>query len=181
LTLDAHLDLRTLEGGLVNGNPVRALLDDGLPGRNIAQVGIQSFSNSFAYAQLAQERELRVIPIEDVHARGVEVVVSEALRELASRADAIYVDLDLDALDRASSPATAASRPGGMTPAQLRLAAKVCGRHPKVRAMDLVEVDPTRDVAEVTVMAAAACLLAFASGVLARTKERPGAGSESSG
>ena len=36
VTLDQHFDLRTLEGGLINGNPVRALLDDGLPGGNIA-------------------------------------------------------------------------------------------------------------------------------------------------
>ncbi len=43
ITLDAHFDMRDLEGGLSNGNPVRALMEDGLPGRNIAQVGLASF------------------------------------------------------------------------------------------------------------------------------------------
>jgi arginase family enzyme len=42
------------------------------------------------------------------------------------------------------------------------------GRHPKVRAVDLVEVDPTRDVADMTALTAAACLLAFAAGLTAR-------------
>jgi arginase family enzyme len=37
-----------------------------------------------------------------------------------------------------------------------------------VRVLDLVEIDPTRDIADATVMAAAACLLEFASGVLKR-------------
>src|SRR4051794_10065730 len=46
ITLDAHFDMRGLEQGLSNGNPVRALLVDGLPGANIAQVGLASFANS---------------------------------------------------------------------------------------------------------------------------------------
>jgi arginase family enzyme len=34
--------------------------------------------------------------------------------------------------------------------------------------MDLVEIDPTRDSNDITAMAAAACLLSFASGLLER-------------
>jgi arginase family enzyme len=37
-----------------------------------------------------------------------------------------------------------------------------------VRVLDLVEIDPTRDIADITVLAAAACLLSFASGLLGR-------------
>jgi formiminoglutamase len=54
ITLDAHFDLRDLSGGLTNGNPVRALLADGVPGKNIVQIGIQPFANSRAYARVAQ-------------------------------------------------------------------------------------------------------------------------------
>src|SRR5206468_7106825 len=46
ITIDAHLDMRDLNTGLGNGNPVRALIEDGLPGRNIAQVGLAPFANS---------------------------------------------------------------------------------------------------------------------------------------
>ena len=48
ITLDAHFDMRDTAAGLSNGNPVRALLEDGLPGANIAQVGLASFANSAA-------------------------------------------------------------------------------------------------------------------------------------
>src|SRR5688572_30034074 len=48
ITLDAHFDLRDTSGGLGNGNPVRALREDGLPGRNIAQIGLAPFANSAA-------------------------------------------------------------------------------------------------------------------------------------
>src|SRR4051812_46566413 len=46
ITLDAHFDMRDTSDGLSNGNPVRALMDDGLPGGNIAQIGLASFANT---------------------------------------------------------------------------------------------------------------------------------------
>jgi formiminoglutamase len=168
LTLDAHLDLRTLEGGLRNGNPVRALLADGLPGENILQIGIQSFANSPAYFQVAKDAGIDVFPVEQVTEEGIEVILERALHQLARKVEVIYVDLDLDVMDRAFAPATAGARPGGLTPLDIRRAAYLCGRHPKVRVMDLVEIDPTRDCNDVTAMAAAACLLSFASGLLER-------------
>lgn len=168
LTLDAHLDLRTLEGGLRNGNPVRALLKDGLPGENIVQIGIQSFANSAAYFQVAENAGISVVPVEQVAEEGVERIVERALHELEHKVDVIYVDLDLDVMDRAFAPATAGARPGGLTPLDVRRAAYLCGLHPKVRIMDLVEMDPTRDSNGITALAAAACLLSFASGVLGR-------------
>lgn len=168
LTLDAHFDLRDLGEGLSNGNPVRALLQDGLPGENVVQIGIQPFANSAAYAQVARDAGITVLTIDAIRMRGIEAVVLESLGRLAERCDAIYVDLDLDVLDRAFVPATPGSRPGGLTPWEVRRAAYLCGRDPTVRALDLVEIDPTKDVADTTVLVAAACLLSFASGVLAR-------------
>lgn len=168
LTLDAHLDLRTLEGGLRNGNPVRALLADDLPGENIVQIGIQSFANSPAYFQIAKDAGIDVFPVEQIMEEGIEVILERALHQLARKVEVIYVDLDLDVMDRAFAPATAGARPGGLTPLDIRRAAYLCGRHPKVRVMDLVEIDPTRDSNDITAMAAAACLLSFASGLLER-------------
>lgn len=168
LTLDAHFDLRHTKEGMRNGNPVRALLEDGLPGENIVQVGIQPFTNSPAYAELAREEGITFVLAAEVRDRGIDTVVSEALEGLEARCDAIYADIDVDVLDRAFAPATPGSRPGGLTPWELRRAARLAGRHAMVRGVDLVEVDPTVDVADVTVLATAATLLAFAAGLASR-------------
>ena len=168
ITLDAHLDLRDLDGGLHNGNPVRQLLQDGLPGNQIIQIGIQSFANSRAYAEVARSAGISVVHSELVHKHGLSKILTDSLADLSSRVEAIYVDLDLDVMDRCFAPATPGSRPGGVAPWQLRQAARLCGLSPKVRVMDLVEIDPDRDIAEATSFAAAECLLSFASGVLAR-------------
>ncbi|MFN2477187.1 MAG: arginase family protein [Chthoniobacterales bacterium] len=170
LTFDAHHDLRDLDRGLTNGTPIRALLRDGLPGANVVQVGIQPFTNSAAYAHVAREAGVRVVTADQVRERGIELVVRDALDSLANHVDAIYVDLDVDVLDRAFSPACPGSRPGGLEPWMLRRAARLCGAHPKIRILDIVEVDPTKDIADATCLAAASFLLAFAAGVASRAR-----------
>jgi arginase family enzyme len=168
LTLDAHLDLRDLNPQLSNGNPVRALLADGLPGNQIVQIGIQPFANSRAYFNVAREAGIKVISAAEVRAMGIETAISGALERLDEEVEAIYVDLDLDVLDRAFAPATPGSRPGGLTPGEVRTAMRLCGVNAKVRVLDLVEIDPTKDVADTTVLAAGLALLSFASGLLGR-------------
>jgi formiminoglutamase len=168
ITLDAHLDLRDIEQGLSNGNPVRALLNDGMPGQNIVQIGVQAFANSRAYAEVARQAGITVVTMDRVRAHGVETHLNEALDFLSHRVETIYVDLDIDVLDRIFAPATPGSRPGGLTPWELRRAAWMCGAHSKVRAIDLVEVDPTKDISDATTLTTGACLLSFASGLLTR-------------
>jgi formiminoglutamase len=171
LTLDAHHDRRDLDDGLSNGNPIRALLNDGLPGDHMIQIGIQPFANSRAYADVAREAGITVITVHEVRTRGIEAIVREALDVLALKTDRIYVDLDLDVLDRAYAPACPGSRPGGLAPWEVLAGSRLAGSHPKVRAIDLVEVDPTKDVADATVLTAAGCLLSFAAGVAGRGRE----------
>lgn len=171
ITLDAHLDLRDLSNGLSNGNPVRALLADGLPGANIVQIGIQAFANSQAYAQVAASAGVTIVTMSQIRAHGVERLLTESLDQLSERVKHIYVDLDIDVLDRVFAPAAPGARPGGLTPHELRRAAWLCGAHPKVRAIDLVEVDPTQDMADATVMVTGACLLSFAAGFLTRDED----------
>ena len=163
LTLDAHHDVRPYEAGAVgNGSPVRALIDAGLPGTNVVQVGIHGFSNSEAHYRWCIEHGVTV------HGPDRIGDVRRLLDDLAGRCKAIYVDIDVDVLDRAFAPACPGSRPGGIAPRQLFDAAFAAGAHPSVRAVDIVEVDPTADVASITVDAAALTLLNAAAGYASR-------------
>lgn len=170
LTFDAHHDVSGPEGSPAGGSPIRALLRAGLPGANILQIGIQPFTNSSACAQVAHDAGITILTADEAQVRGIESAVTDALELLAAKTDAIYVNLDLDVLDRAFAPACDGSRPGGLQPWMLRRAAHLCGAHPSVRIIDMVEIDPTKDVADCTVLAAAAFFLAFASGVAQRLK-----------
>ena len=57
-------------------------------------------------------------------------------------------------------------------PWQVRQIAYQCGMHYNVAAMDLVEMDPTKDINETTALMAAACLLSFAAGTFDRRIEK---------
>lgn len=168
LTLDAHHDVRSTEDGISNGAPIRALIEAGLPGENITQVGIHSFANSKPYRAWTVEHGIEIFTMRDVANHGIEGVVRGALDELGQKCDAVYVDFDIDVLDRAFAPACPGARPGGMTPRQLATAARLAGAHPVVVAADFVEVDAAADVADSTLMAMATTFLAFASGLASR-------------
>jgi formiminoglutamase len=168
LTFDAHHDVRSYDDVPSNGAPIRWLLDHGLPGEQVVQIGIHGHANGAGYRAWCDDRGIRSVTVAEVERRGIEAVVDEALEDLATRTDAIHVDLDIDVLDRAFAPGCPGARPGGVTPRQLTAAAHRCGAHPAVRSLDLVEVDAAADVAELTVMSLAATFLAVATGIATR-------------
>ena len=61
ITLDAHHDVRDTQPGLSNGNPIRALVEDGVPGARIMQIGIQPFANSAPYTAYARDRGIESV------------------------------------------------------------------------------------------------------------------------
>jgi formiminoglutamase len=168
LTLDAHHDVRPYKAGAVgNGSPVRALIDAGLPGGNVVQVGIHGFSNSRTHREWCESRGVQVLGPDRMGD------VPALLDELAARCKEIYVDIDLDVLDRAFAPACPGARPGGASPRQVLDAAFAAGAHPQVRAVDIVELDPLADVAYITTDTAALALLNIAAGYVARVQPDP--------
>jgi len=166
LTLDAHHDVRGTHDGWTNGTPVRGLLEDGLPGRSVVQVGIGELTNSRAYADFCAEQGVRVIGVGLSRPTGE--VVRRELDRLALTCTDLHVDLDVDVVDRAFVPGCPGARPGGLLPADLIEAAVEAGRHQAVRTVDVVEVDATADPTGVTVDLAAMCLLSVAAGFAAR-------------
>lgn len=168
VTLDAHHDVRSLEGGPRNGTPVRGLLADGLPGRNVWQVGIAPFANSPVHARWAADRGITAVTAREVAEDGIDHVVGRALADL-DHVRAIHVDLDVDVLDAAFAPACPGARPGGLRPGDLFAAARSLAAHPRVRSVDLVEVDAATDRDGRTVLATAMALLHLAAGLARRS------------
>ena len=154
ITLDAHFDMRDLHQGLSNGNPVRALIADGLPGANIAQVGLASFANSEIMHRDAVAAGNLVITIGEVRLNGVERAIERALAHVA-HCEAIVVDCDIDVIDRAQFPAAPGGRPGGMEAADFFKAVRYLASDQRVRVIDLTEWDPPLDPTDLSALTAA--------------------------
>jgi formiminoglutamase len=171
LTLDAHHDCRPATDGSRNGTPVRELIEAGLPGDRVAQIGIHPLGNLREHAEWAQAQGVHVFAIDTVREDGIAEVVASAMSALRGRGvQRVYVDFDIDVVDRAFAPACPASLPGGMTPDELLHAAFLLGAAREVSAADLCEVDANADVNGMTVRLAAATFVNFCSGVASRTQ-----------
>lgn len=169
LTLDAHHDARPLASGSTNGTVVRELITSGLPGTRVVQIGIHPWGNGREYADWTLAQGVTVHDAPSVRRRGIEAVVADALTTLGHRGvEAVYVDFDVDVVDRAHAPACPASLPGGLSPHDFLAAAWMAAASPRVAAVDITEVDASRDVAETTVRLAALTLVTIASGIASR-------------
>ena len=154
ITLDAHFDMRDLDEGLSNGNPVRALIEDGLPGKNIAQVGLASFANTEKMHRDAIAAGNLVIGMGEVRSDGIEKAVERVLQHLALTDD-IVIDCDIDVIDRAQMPGAPGARPGGMDVVDFFYAVRRLVSDHRVRVIDLTEWDPPLDPTDVSALTAA--------------------------
>ena len=163
VTLDAHHDLRD---GRSNGSPVRRLIEAGLSGTRVIQVGIADFANSADYAARAADLGITVVRRGTLLTRPIADVMNEALDLAASGGGPVHVDLDVDVCDRSVAPACPASIPGGIAAHELRASARAAGAHPAVESIDLVEVDASADAPDGrTVRLVALCVLEAAAGL----------------
>ena len=165
ITFDAHHDLRD---GNSNGSPIWRLIEAGLPGENIVQIGLSDFANSGPYAKRAKTAGITTIHRAELRDRKMSDVVAQALEIAGAEGREIYVDIDVDVCDRSVAPACPASVPGGISADELRQAANLISRDRRVRAIDITEIDAASDAADGrTVRLAALLVLEIAAGLAA--------------
>jgi len=166
ITLDAHHDIRE---GVSNGSPVRRLIEAGLDGRRVVQIGIADFANSLEYTRRAAELGITVIPRSAFDERPLADLVARALEIAGAAGGPVHVDLDVDVCDRAAVPACPASVPGGISANELRRVTRALARDARVTSFDTAEVDATNDAPDGrTVRLVAQLVLEAAAGVAER-------------
>lgn len=139
ITLDAHYDLRD---GISNGSPIRRLIESGLDGKKVVQIGIADFSNSPEYAKRAKDFGITVIPRSSLRSRSASDVWEEAISIAGNR---VYVDFDMDVCDRSVVPACPAAAPGGISADEIRQFAFLAGSSSQVIGADITEIDAAKD------------------------------------
>jgi formiminoglutamase len=164
ITLDAHHDLRD---GASNGSPVRRLVDAGLAGTRVVQVGINDFSNSYDYAMRARDLGITVVTRDALRRRPLGDVMAEALAVASSGGGPVHVDLDVDVCDRAFVPGCPAAAPGGLTADELRQVAFQAAKSPRVRSLDITEIDAAADAPDGRTVRLGALLILEAAAALA--------------
>lgn len=169
---DAHNDVRILDHGPTNGTPIRQVLQSGLgvDGSNLVQIGIHGFMNASYYKRWVEGQGGTIFTARECRRRGIEAITDEAIAIASRGTDHIYVTVDIDVLELGYAPGTAAATADGIHPIDLFEALFTLGQCPKVGAIDFVELDPYRDVAQITTRTFGSAILSFLAGVFLRTR-----------
>lgn len=153
---DTHTDTATENWDVkhAHGTPFRHLVDEGIiPGANLVQVGIRGYWPYPDEFEWARSKGVRWHRMEEVIERGIEAVMDDILEEIGS-AHHLFLSVDIDVLDPAYAPGTGTPEPGGMTTRELLRAVRRLVLAKPLVGMDIVEVSPPYDHAEITAMAA---------------------------
>ena len=170
---DAHNDVRVMDHGPTNGTPIRGILTSGLnvSGQNLAQVGIHGFMNASYYKRWVQQQGATIITARDIRRGGIDAAIQHALAVAANGTDSIYVTVDIDVLELAYATGTGVASAEGIHPVDLAEALFALGQNPLVGAIDFVELDPRRDVGNVTTRTFASAVLTFLAGLFLRLNQ----------
>lgn len=158
VNVDAHLDVREVHGAPNSGTSFGRLLRDGLvEGEHLAEVGVRDLATSGAYVDWARDQGVHLVPAREVREAGPGAVLDDLYRGPLADADALYLSLDVDAMDQAHAPGVSAPSPGGLTSAAFAdLARAAVARAPApVVGVDVVETAPRHDPTGRTARAAA--------------------------
>lgn len=143
---DSHTDLfhSYFDGTMyTHGTPFRRAVEEGLlDPKRVVMIGIRGTAYDNEDRDFADSVGIRVIPIEEFHARGVDDVMEEA-REIAGKG-ATYVSYDIDFVDPAFAPGTGTPEVGGPNSYQALQVVRAL-RGLNIIGADLVEVSPPFD------------------------------------
>jgi guanidinopropionase len=151
IQFDSHTDLNDVYFGTsryTHGTPFRRAVEEGLldPVRYVI-IGVRGTAYGREDWDFAESVGIRIIPMPEVHKRGVEDVMAEA-RAIVGQGET-YITYDIDFVDPAFAPGTGTPEVGGPTSWQALQVAQGL-RGVKVVGADLVEVSPPFDPAGAT-------------------------------
>lgn len=153
ITFDAHHDIRD---GISNGSPVKRLIDRGLDPKRIVQIGIADFSNSPEYAKRVRDLGITVIKRSEITDSNLESIIQQAILTAGNN---VYVDIDVDVCGRSVVPACPAAAPGGISANTLRTMVRLIAGYSEVRAIDITEIDASKDSEDQRTVRLAALLI----------------------
>jgi len=171
---DAHADTADTSFGVStgHGSPMRRLIESGaVAGRNFVQVGLRGYWPGPTVLEWMHEQGMRWHLMREIEERGMEAVVDDAISEALDGPDLIYLSVDIDVLDPGMAPGTGTPEPGGLLTRELLRAVRRVALSVRLAGMDIVEVSPPYDHADMTASAAHRVALEAISALAVRKRD----------
>ena len=171
---DAHADTGDIEfGSLVgHGQPMRRLIESGAArGDRFLQMGLRGYWPGPETLAWMAEQGMRSYEMTEIVARGFDECLTEAFAIATDECDGVFLSVDIDVCDPGHAPGTGTPEPGGLSARQLLDAVRrICYELPVV-GIDVVEVAPPYDHADITALLGNRVVLEALSAIARRRKD----------
>ena len=171
---DAHADTGDVEfGSLIgHGQPMRRLIESGaLRGDRFLQMGLRGYWPGPETLEWMAEQGMRSYEMTEIGARGLPECLSEAFGIAMDDCDGVFLSVDIDVCDPGHAPGTGTPEPGGLTARQLLDSVRRIAYELPLAGIDVVEVSPPYDHAEITSFLANRVVLEALSGMARRRRD----------
>ncbi len=172
---DAHADTGDITfGSLIgHGQPMRRLIESGaVRGDRFLQIGLRGYWPEPETLGWMAEQGMRSYEMTEIVTRGLTACLSEAFKIALSDCDGIFLSVDIDVCDPGFAPGTGTPEPGGLSARELLDAVRrICYELPVV-GMDIVEVSPPFDHADITALLGNRVVLEALSAIARRRKDQ---------
>ncbi len=172
---DAHADTADSQFGSMygHGTPMRRLIESGAArGDRFLQIGLRGYWPDPDTLAWMAEQGMRSFEMTEIESRGLPACLTEAFAIATDECDAVFLSVDIDVVDPGFAPGTGTPEPGGFSSRQLLDAVRRAAMELPVAGVDVVEVSPPYDHAEVTAYLANRVVLEALSGIAWRRQGR---------
>ncbi len=171
---DAHADTGNIEfGSLIgHGQPMRRLIESGaVRGDRFLQLGLRGYWPPPETLAWMAEQRMRSYEMSEIGARGLNECLTESFGIAMDECDGVFLSVDIDVCDPGHAPGTGTPEPGGLTARELLDAVRRIAYELPVVGMDVVEVSPPYDHAEITSFLANRVVLEALTGMARRRRD----------
>ncbi|MEV4675196.1 agmatinase [Actinomadura sp. NPDC049382] len=171
---DAHADTGDVAfGSLIgHGQPMRRLIESGaVRGDRFLQLGLRGYWPGPETLDWMAGQGMRSYEMTEIVARGLDACLTEAFQIATDECDAVFLSVDIDVCDPGHAPGTGTPEPGGLTARQLLDAVRRVTYELPVAGVDVVEVSPPYDHADITSALANRVVLEALSGIARRRRD----------
>ncbi|MEV0969836.1 agmatinase [Microtetraspora glauca] len=174
LHFDAHADTGHMEFGHLHGHgqPMRRLIESGaIRGDRFLQIGLRGYWPGPDILDWMADQRMRSYEMTEIVHRGLDTCLTEAYDIALDECDGVYLSVDVDVCDPGHAPGTGTPEPGGLTSRQLLDAVRrTCYELPVV-GVEIVEVAPPYDHADITAYLGNRVVLEALSGIARRRRD----------
>ncbi len=174
---DAHADTGDTQfGSLIgHGTPMRRLIESGaVRGDRFLQIGLRGYWPEPPTLAWMAEQRMRSFEMTEIVTRGLDECLTEAFGIATDECDGVFLSVDVDVVDPGMAPGTGTPEPGGLTARQLLDAVRRIAMSVPLAGVDVVEVSPPFDHAEVTAFLGNRVVLEALSGIAWRRRQLAG-------